>query len=59
MTPLLLPGERPADALSRLDRIPGPDFIALSRTPEYQRIREAAAREADAARRFTRRTEGR
>lgn len=59
MTPLILPGERPADALSRLARTPGPQLIVLEQTPEYQRIREAAAREADAARRFTRRMEGR
>lgn len=59
MTTLVLPGERPTDTVARLDRLPGPELIALSRTPEYQRILEAAAREAADARRFTRRMQGR
>jgi len=49
VNPIALPGERPADTLARIDRLP--DAARLMGTPEVQRLLELVRKEHHAARR--------
>jgi len=51
---IALPGERPADTLARIDRLPGPEVVRLYNTPEVQRLLELVRKEHQAARREAR-----
>ena len=48
---IALPGERPADTLARIDRLPAPEATRLMGTPEVQRLLELVRKEHQAARR--------